>query len=135
MDLAEVVSSNRSLLKREAPRFSAYCTHPFSYGRAFNFPHHPVGPLGINNLIAMSDINIHSAICNTDTDKDTDKDTDTEKDKDRDKVKDADTEMDTDLKVESEVEIFCKYSAIVPIAPNGLPETHHGTSSNSGINL
>ncbi len=89
--------------------------------------------MGINNIIAMSDINIRSAICNTDMDKDTDKDKDMEKDKDRDKVKDKDTDMDMDLEVELEMEIFCKYSAIVPIAPNGLPETHHGTSSKSAI--
>jgi hypothetical protein len=43
-----VVSLDRSLLKGEAPRFSAEFNHPFFYEK--------------HNIITMSDINIHSAI-------------------------------------------------------------------------
>jgi hypothetical protein len=57
-----VVSFDKSFLKLEAPRLSADFNHPLSYERLFNFPHHLVGPLGIGNIIAMSAINIHSAI-------------------------------------------------------------------------
>jgi hypothetical protein len=57
-----VVSFDRSLLKGEAPRFSADFNHTLSYERPFKFPRHLVGPLGIDNILAMSAINIHSAI-------------------------------------------------------------------------
>jgi hypothetical protein len=57
-----VVSIDRSLLKGEAPRFSADFNNPLSYERPFKFPRHLVGPFGIGNVIAMSAINIHSAI-------------------------------------------------------------------------
>jgi hypothetical protein len=57
-----VVSFDRSLFKGEAPRLSADLNHPLSYERAFKVPCHLVGPLGIDNIIAMSAINIHSPI-------------------------------------------------------------------------
>jgi hypothetical protein len=57
-----VVSFDRYLLKGEAPRFSADFNHPLLYERPFKFPRHLVGPLGIDNIIALSAINIHSAI-------------------------------------------------------------------------
>jgi hypothetical protein len=57
-----VVSFESSLLKGEAPRLSADFNHPLSYERPFNFPCHLVGPLEIDNIIAMPAINIHSAI-------------------------------------------------------------------------
>jgi hypothetical protein len=57
-----VVSFDRFLLKGEAPRLSADFNHRLSYERPFKFPHHLVGPLEINNIIAISAINIHSAI-------------------------------------------------------------------------
>jgi hypothetical protein len=57
-----VVSLDRSLLKGEALRFSADFNHPLLYERPFKFPCHLVGPLGIDNIIAMSAINTHSAI-------------------------------------------------------------------------
>ncbi len=41
---------------------SADFNHPLLYERSFKFPRHLVGPLGIDNIIAMSAINIHSAI-------------------------------------------------------------------------
>ncbi len=56
------MSIDRSLLKGEAPRFSADFNNPLSYERPFKFPRHLVGPFGIGNVIAMSAINIHSAI-------------------------------------------------------------------------
>jgi hypothetical protein len=57
-----VVSFDRSLLKGVAPRFSADFNHPLFYERPFKFPRHLVGPLGIDHVIAVSAINIHSAI-------------------------------------------------------------------------
>jgi hypothetical protein len=57
-----VVSFDRSLLKGEAPRLSADFKHPLSYERPFKFPRHPVGPLAIDYILAMSAINIQSAI-------------------------------------------------------------------------
>jgi hypothetical protein len=57
-----VVSFDRSLLKGEAPRLSAGFNHPLSYERPFKFPCHLAGPLGIDNIIAISAINIHSDI-------------------------------------------------------------------------
>ncbi len=41
---------------------SADFNHPLSCEWPFKFPRHLVGPLEINNIIAMSAINIHSAI-------------------------------------------------------------------------
>jgi hypothetical protein len=58
----KVVSFDRSLLKGEALRFSADFNHSLLYERPFRFPRHLVGPLGIDNIIAVSAINIHSAI-------------------------------------------------------------------------
>jgi hypothetical protein len=58
----KVVSLDRSLLKGEAPRLSADFNFPLSYERPFKSPHHLLGPLEIDNIIAMSAINIHSAI-------------------------------------------------------------------------
>jgi hypothetical protein len=58
----KVVSFGRSLLKGEAPRFSADFNHPILYERPFKFRRHLVGPLGIDSIIAVSDINIYSAI-------------------------------------------------------------------------
>jgi hypothetical protein len=56
------VSFDISILKGEAPRFPADFNNPFSYERPFKFLRHLVGPFGISNIIAMSAINIHSAI-------------------------------------------------------------------------
>jgi hypothetical protein len=58
----KVVSFDRSLLKGEAPRLSADFNHPFSYESPFKFLRHLIGLLEINNIIAMSAVNIHSAI-------------------------------------------------------------------------
>ncbi len=57
-----MVSFDKSLLQGEALRFSADFNHSLLYERPFKFPRHLVGPLGINNIIAVSAINIHSAI-------------------------------------------------------------------------
>jgi hypothetical protein len=75
-----VVSVYRSRLKGEVPRFSADFTH-FSSKRPFRFPTHLIRPLGIDNVIAILDITIHSAIFKltrtwTKTRKSTDKDLD-----------------------------------------------------------
>jgi hypothetical protein len=56
-----VVSFDRSIIKGEAPRFSADFNNPHSHERPFKFLRHLVGPFGIGNIIAMSAINIHSA--------------------------------------------------------------------------
>jgi hypothetical protein len=61
--------------------------------------------LGIYNIIARSDINIHSAIFNTGTDTDTDKNMDKDKDEDEDTGTTRNTDIDTGL--EFEFEIFC----------------------------
>jgi hypothetical protein len=58
----KVVSFDRSFLKGKAPRLSADFNHPLSYKRPFKFPYHLVGPLGIDNILAILAINIHSAI-------------------------------------------------------------------------
>jgi hypothetical protein len=50
------------LSKVEAPRLSADFNHPLSNERPFKLPRHLVGPLEINNIIAMSVIHIHSPI-------------------------------------------------------------------------
>jgi hypothetical protein len=55
----KTVSIDRSLLKGEAPIFSADFIYPFSC--EWPFLCHLVRPLGIDNIIAMLD-NIHSAI-------------------------------------------------------------------------
>jgi hypothetical protein len=57
-----VVLVDRSLLKGEAPRLSADFNHPLSYESPFKFPRHLIRSLEIDNIIAMSAINIHSAI-------------------------------------------------------------------------
>jgi hypothetical protein len=57
-----VVSIDRYLLKGEPPRLSADFNHPLSYERPFKFPRHLVGLLAIDNILAMSAINIHSTI-------------------------------------------------------------------------
>jgi hypothetical protein len=57
-----VVSFDRSLLKGEALRLSADFNHPLSYERPFKFLRYLVGPLGFDNILAMSTINIHSAL-------------------------------------------------------------------------
>jgi hypothetical protein len=104
------VSIDRSFLKGEAPRFSTDFTHPLSCGRPFKFPHHLIGSLRINNIIAMSYINIRSAIFNTNTDRDMEKNTYKDKDKDKDTDTDMDkdmyTDMDTDL--ELKLKFFCQ---------------------------
>jgi hypothetical protein len=104
-----VVSIDRQLIGSGAI-FSADFTHPLSCERPFNFPrHHLLQPLGIDNKVTISDVNIHSAIFKftrhgyrqehgNDMDKDTDKDTD----------KDMDTEKDTDM--DMEFEYFCEIS-------------------------
>ncbi len=60
----KVVSFNGSLLKGEAPRFSADFAHPPLCKKLFNLLGHLVGALGNDSIIAMSDINIHNAILN-----------------------------------------------------------------------
>jgi hypothetical protein len=60
--LAERVSFDRYLLKGEALRLSADFKHSLSYESPFKSLRHLVGPLGIDNIIAVSAINIHSAI-------------------------------------------------------------------------
>ncbi len=99
-----MVSVDRSLLKGEAPRFSADFMYHLSYERPFNFPRHLVGALAIDELITMSDLNIHSAIfkltrtrTQTGTDRDTDKDTD------------KDPDMDTDMDMETDLDIKFSY--------------------------
>ncbi len=57
-----MVSFDRSIIKGEAPRFSADFNNPHSYERRFKILRHLVRPFGIGNIIAMSAINIHSAI-------------------------------------------------------------------------
>jgi hypothetical protein len=53
----------RSLLKREAPRFSADL-HPLSVGGPLSFLCHLIQALAINRIITISDINIQSAVFN-----------------------------------------------------------------------
>jgi hypothetical protein len=56
------VSFDRSIIKGEAPRFSDDFNNLHSYERPFKILRHLVRPSGIDNIIAMSAINIHSAI-------------------------------------------------------------------------
>jgi hypothetical protein len=56
-----VVSFDRSHLKEETPRFSADFNQSSLVKRPFKFPRHLVLALEINRIIAMSDIDIHSA--------------------------------------------------------------------------
>jgi hypothetical protein len=72
-----VVSFDRSLLKREAPRVSADFTLNLSSKRPFKFPATSYS-LEINRMIAMSENNIHSAIFKIDMDTETDMETETE---------------------------------------------------------
>jgi hypothetical protein len=95
-----VVSIDRSLLKEEAPRFSADFNNPLSYERPFKFLHHLVEPLGIDNIIAMSDLNI-----NVDSDTDKNMDTDTDRDTDKDTEKYTDTDIDTDMDMDTDVDL------------------------------
>ncbi len=100
-----MVSIDRSVLKGEAPRFSADFTQTLLCERPFTFLRRLVRLLGIDNIISMSDRNVHSTIFNLTqtwktTDKDLDKDTDTDKDKD--------TDLEFDLELEFEVEYFSK---------------------------
>jgi hypothetical protein len=46
----------------KALRLSADFNHPLSYEMPFKFLRHLVGPLEIDNIYAISAINIHSAI-------------------------------------------------------------------------
>ncbi len=63
MDLAESdISIDRSLRKGEVPRFLVGVTHFHSYERLLKFSCHPEKPLGIDKIIATSDINIRSAV-------------------------------------------------------------------------
>jgi hypothetical protein len=57
-----VVSFDSSLLKGVVPRLSTDFNHPLSYERPFKFLRHLVEPLEIDNIIAMTAINIQSAI-------------------------------------------------------------------------
>ncbi len=57
----KVVSIDRYLLKGEAPNFFADFTPALSCERPFKFPRLVVRPLGIDNEIAIWDINIHSS--------------------------------------------------------------------------
>ncbi len=58
----KVVSVDRSLLMGVAPGFSADFTHPMSCERPIKFLRHLVRAMGINRIIAMSDINVHSVV-------------------------------------------------------------------------
>jgi hypothetical protein len=55
----------------------------------------------------------------------------------KDMGKDMDTDKDTDKDRDMELGNFGRflYSAVVAVAPHGLPVTHCATSSNSAINL
>jgi hypothetical protein len=57
-----MLSCERFLLKRKKPRFSADFTYLLSYERPFKFPRYLAKVLGIDRIIAMSHINIHSAV-------------------------------------------------------------------------
>jgi hypothetical protein len=127
-----MVSIDRS---REAPRFSAEFVHPLSCERPFKFPRHLVRPLGIDNIIAISDINIHSArfkLTRTRT---------------RPRTRTS-TRIRTETRTRTRTRtrtwtrtwtwtwkwnwntfVRYPYSAIVPTALYGLSETHHGASS------
>jgi hypothetical protein len=116
MDLAESGSVDRSLLKGEVLRFSTDFTHTLSSGR-LKFLRHLVGPVGIDNLIAISGRNIHSSIFNF-------------------------TSTRTPTRTQTwnwnwnwNTFVRYMYIAVVPIAPYGLPVIHHGASSNSPKNL
>ncbi len=51
----DLVSIDKPLLKGEAPRFSANFTFILPCEKPFKFLHHLVQPLGIDNIIAMSE--------------------------------------------------------------------------------
>ncbi len=133
-----MVSTDRSLFKKEAPRFSADFVHPLSSERLFKFPRHLVRALEINWIIAPSNKNICSVVLTdtgTLTKTETDTETETETDTDTEMDTPTDTEIDTDMDTNMELEYFSFPSgAIVAIAPYGLPVTHHGASSNSAMN-
>ncbi len=60
----KVVSTDRSLLREETPRFSADFVHPISSERPYKFPRHLEQALEINGILAMSDKNVRSAVFN-----------------------------------------------------------------------
>jgi hypothetical protein len=118
-------------------RLLADFNHPLSYERPFKFLRHLVGPLGIDNIIAMSAINIHSAIIKLIQHGNRHK-----------KETDMEKEMETDNIHEhghghgnghghgiSELLLSMSYGAIVPIAPYGIPLKYHAAISNGAIYL
>jgi hypothetical protein len=84
-------------LKGKAPRFSAGIIQDLSCERPFKFPRHLVRPLGVDNIIAMSDMNTHGAIFKWTQTRTRTRDVDRDADKDVDKAMDNDTDMDTAL--------------------------------------
>ncbi len=70
----KVASTDRSLVKGEVPRFSANFSRPSLVWVTLKVPRYIVLALGIDKVVAMSDINIHGT--EIDTDMDTDKDRD-----------------------------------------------------------
>ncbi len=103
--------------------------------RPFKFLHHLVRPLGIDNIIAISDRNIHSAISNL-TWKRTGIRTRT---RPRTMTRTR-TRTQTRTRTRTRTwnwNTFVRYTygAKSHIAPYGLPVTHHGASSNGAKNL
>jgi hypothetical protein len=86
-----VISADRSLLKEEAPGFSADFNHPLSCERPFEFPRHLVQALGIDGIIChvRHTVTVHSTVIkfNTDTEKNTEKNTEPNMDTDKDKTR------------------------------------------------
>ncbi len=136
-----MVLIDRSHLKGKAPRFSAEFKYPLSYEKPFKFPCHLVGPLAVDNIIAMSDLNIHSTIfkltrtrtqtSRTRTGTQTGTQTAT-RTRTRTRHRHARTPIQT-----LNFHTFPRYpyGAIVAIASFGLLVTHHGASSSGAINL
>ncbi len=102
----KVTSVDRSLLKGEAPRFFADFTNPLSSERSLSFYSTQTQALGINKMIAMSDINFHSLDRDMDTDMYMDAGT-----------KNTDpwiSEMDKDIEKDMEIVSYRKNSRIQP---------------------
>jgi hypothetical protein len=135
-----VVSFDRSLFEADGLRLKADFNHPLSHERPFNFLLNLGGPLGIDNITAMSAMNIHSTI----------------------KLKQTRKWMETKTDMETETETYniwtwtrtrtwhgirelllsITYGAIVPIGPYGslhnfqcryilVAPLHYGNNDNS----
>ncbi len=72
-----MVSFDRSLLKGEAPRFSADFNHPLLYERPFKFPRHLVGNWNSMEMDMETETNMEME---TDMESKTDMETETETD-------------------------------------------------------